>query len=233
MLRYLVLGMIVLASSDAWAQQPAPAEAPVSSSPPLAVQPSKAVVPMEQPLAGDHWTYEIRDEITGKIAATRTHLVTEVTPRQISIRVDTLGKSDPGGQIVYDRSWNVTVSGLWKYSPHDGAGIQPPLEVGKSWNFRGSENNASGGFIWNRSGKSKVIAQEMVTTKAGTFETFKIETSMSRKSVKDPTRKGEATAVTWYAPAVDHWVKRTFVVRVDNHLLTNNTIELTEYGRKQ
>jgi len=38
--------------------------------------------------------------------------------------------------------------------------------------------------------------------------------------------------VTWYAPAINHWVKRTVVSRVDKHLLVNNTIELTEYGRK-
>jgi DUF3108-like len=228
MLRYAVLGVIGLVAGSAWAQQPVPTEAPASA----AVQPSKAVISMEEPMAGDHWTYDVQDEITGKIAATRTNVVTEVTPRQISTRVDILGKSDPG-QIVYDRSWNVTASGLWKYSPHDGSGIQPPLAVGKTWSFQGSETNVSNGFNWNRSGKSKVIGQETVTTKAGTFETFRIETSLSRKNVKDPTRKGEVTAVTWYAPAIDHWVKRTIVNRMDSHLLVNNTIELTEYGRKQ
>jgi hypothetical protein len=227
MLRYAVLGLIGLVTGSAWAQQPAPMEAPAS-----AAVPSKAVIRMEQPMAGDHWTYEVRDEIAGTITATRTNVVTEVTPKDITTRVDTVGKPEPG-QIVYDRSWNVTASGLWKYSPHDGSGIQMPLTVGNIWNFQANETNVSNGFNWNRSGKSKVIGQEMVTTKAGTFETFKIETSLSRKNVKDPTRKGEVTAVTWYAPAIDHWVKRTVVNRVDNHLLINNTIELTEYGRKQ
>jgi hypothetical protein len=227
MLRYAVLGLIGLVTGSAWAQQPAPMEAPAS-----AAVPSKAVIRMEQPMAGDHWTYEVRDEIAGTITATRTNVVTEVTPKDITTRVDTVGKPEPG-QIVYDRSWNVTASGLWKYSPHDGSGIQMPLTVGNIWNFQANETNVSNGFNWNRSGKSKVIGQEMVTTKAGTFETFKIETSLSRKNVKDPTRKGEVTGVTWYAPAIDHWVKRTVVNRVDNHLLINNTIELTEYGRKQ
>jgi len=41
------------------------------------------------------------------------------------------------------------------------------------------------------------------------------------------------TSVTWYAPAIDHWVKRTFVSRADQHVRTNNTIELVEYGRKK
>jgi hypothetical protein len=187
---------------------------------------------MEEPMGGDHWTYEVRDEIAGTITATRTNVVTEVTPKDISTRVDTVGKPEPG-QIVYDRSWNVTLSGQWKYSPNDGAGIQMPLTVGKIWNFQANETNVSNGYIWSRSGKSKVVGQETVTTKAGTFDTFKIETLFSRKNVKDPTQKAEVTSVTWYAPAIDHWVKRTFVNRVDRHLLVNNTIELTEYGRKQ
>ena len=72
-----------------------------------------------------------------------------------------------------------------------------------------------------------------VSTKAGTFETFKIETTYPRRNVKDPTKKEEVTGQTWYAPAIDHWVKRAIITRVDNHLVVNNTLELTEYGRKQ
>jgi hypothetical protein len=226
MLRYAVLGVIGLVAGGAWAQQPTPPSSPA------AVQPSKAIVPMEEPMPGDHWTYEVRDEITGTITATRTNVVTEVTPKDISTRVDTAGKSDPG-QIVYDRSWNVTLSGQWKYSPNDGSGIQMPLAAGTIWNFQANDTNVSNGNIWSRSGKSKVVGQETVTTEAGTFDTFKIETLLSRKNVKDPTQKAEITAVTWYSPVINHWVKRTFVSRVDKHLLVNNTIELTEYGRKQ
>jgi hypothetical protein len=232
MFRYAVLGLIGLAAGSAWAQQPAPAEAPAAASPPAAVQPSKTVAPMEEPKPGDRWTYEVRDEITGTVAATRTNIVTEVTPAEISTRVDTLGRPNPG-QIIFDRSWNMTVSGSWKYSPNDGSGIQLPLAVGKTWNFQANEVNTANGNIWKRSGKSKVVGQETVTTRAGTFETFKIETSYATRNVNDPTRKAEVTAETWYAPAADHWVKRTFASRTDNHLMINNTIELIEYGRKQ
>jgi hypothetical protein len=45
--------------------------------------------------------------------------------------------------------------------------------------------------------------------------------------------KTETATVTWYAPAIDHSVKRSFVLRVDDHLRDNNTSELVEYGRKQ
>jgi len=70
MLRYAVLGLIGLVTGSAWAQQP-------TQAPAAAVQPSKAVIRMEEPLVGDHWTYDVRDEITGTITATRTNVVTE------------------------------------------------------------------------------------------------------------------------------------------------------------
>jgi hypothetical protein len=228
MLRYAVLGMIGLAASTAWAQQTPPAVAP----PPASTQTSNAVVAMEEPLPGDRWTYEVRDEITGTVSATRTNIVTEVTPKEVSTRVDTLGNSTPG-QIIFDRSWNMVVSGSWKYSPNDGGGIPSPLAVGKTWNFQSNDVNSSTGSSWKRSGKSKVVGQETVTTKAGTFEAYKIETSYSSHSAKDPTSKNEVTVVTWYAPAIDHWVKRTFISLTNKHLMINNTTELTAYGRKQ
>ena len=187
---------------------------------------------MEEPLPGDHWTYEVRDEITGTISATRTNVVTEVTPTEISIRFSIQGTSN-GGFNIYDRSWNLIGNEPWRYSPNDGSGIRTPLAIGKTWAFQSNDVNAKNGNIGKRSGTSKVVGQESLTTRAGTFETFKIETSYSVRGVNDPTRKAEVTAQTWYAPAIDHWVKRTFVSRADKHLRVNNTIELVEYGRKQ
>jgi hypothetical protein len=229
-LRYAVVGLIaVFAASGATAQQSPPqAEAAPASPSPT----PKAVVAMEEPLPGDYWTYEIRDEITGTISAVRTNVVTEVTPAEISVRFTIRGTSN-GGFNVYDRSWNLISNSPWKYSPNDGSGIRTPLAVGKTWAFQSSDVNAGNGNIGKRSGNSKVVGQETLTTKAGTFETFKIETSYSVRGVNDPTKKAEVTAETWYAPAIDHWVKRTFVSRADKHLRVNNTIELVGYGRKQ
>jgi hypothetical protein len=234
MLRYTVLVVIGLLAGSARGQQAAPGAdtAATSSSLPASIQPSKTVLPMEEPQPGDYWTYEIRDEITGKISATRTNVITDVTPKEINTRVDTLGNSNPG-QIIFDRAWNMLTSGSWRFSPNDGTGIQSPLTMGKTWNFQSNGVNGANGFGWKRSGKSKVIGQETVTTKAGTFETLKIETSYAAQSVNDPTKKSEVTSETWYAPAIDHWVKRTFVSRTDKHLMINNTLELVEYGRKQ
>ena len=188
---------------------------------------------MEEPQPGDHWTHETRDEITGKISATREDVLTEVTPKSISMRFKTVGTSNEGLD-VFDRSWNLLSTPQWRYSPYQGStGIQAPLAVGKSWGFRSNNTNSNNGAIWKETGTSKVVGQETITTRAGTFETFKIETSFSIQNTKDVTRTNEVVFQTWYAPAIDHWVKRTIVSKIDKHLRRNDTLELIDYGRKQ
>ena len=227
MYRYVALGVVCLLAGSVAAQAASDAPPPAS-----AAAQAKPVVSMEEPLAGDFWTYEIRDEISGTVKETRKFLVTEVTPTEISVRFNIEGKGTEGLN-VYDRSWNLKSSAPWKYQPQDGSGIQSPLKVGAGWKFEADDVNAANGNIWKRSGRSKVVGQETATTKAGTFEAFKIETTIYRRPTNDPTRKMEITQQTWYAPSIDHWVKRIFVSRGNDHLLANNTIELIEYGRKQ
>jgi hypothetical protein len=230
MLRYAVAVLIGLPAT-AWAQQtPAPAAAPPDAA--TSAQPAKAVVPMEEPKPGDRWTYQVRDEITGNVTATRETVITEVTPTDISMRFKVAGTPNEGF-MVFDRSWNLVEERPWKFSPNDGSGIQSPLAVGKTWPVRTNNVNSTNGAVWKRSGTAKVVGQESVTTKAGTFDAFKIETTFVANNVNNPTLKNNVTSTTWYAPAIDHWVKRTFVLRVDNHLQTSNTLELVEYGRKQ
>jgi hypothetical protein len=231
MLRYAILLGIGLVAGNAWAQQAPPTAA--TAAPPSPTQPAKAVAAMEDPRPGDYWTYEPRDEITGKIGPARTNVVTEVTPKDISVRSKVEGPAASDTLNVFDRSWNVLMFGPWKYNPSDGTGIRAPLTTGKTWTFQSNDINAGNGIILNRSGHSKVVGQETVTTKAGTFETFKIETAYSSHNAKDPTNKAETTWVTWYAPAIDHWVKRSVIIRINQHLRDNNTLELVEYGRKQ
>jgi hypothetical protein len=235
MLRYTAAVVISLSliAAGAWAQQaPAPTASP-SDAATTSPQPAKAVVPMEEPRPGDHWTYEIRDEITGKITATREHAVTEVTPTAISVRFRKPGDNNNEGFAVYDRSWNRVEERPWRYSPHDGTGIQSPLAVGKTWPVQTNNINSANGSVWRRTGTSKVVGEESVTTKAGTFDTFKIETTFTGRNVNNPTMENQVTSLTWYAPAIDHWVRRTFVSRANKHLQISNVIELIEYGRKQ
>jgi DUF3108-like len=227
MCRYVLTGLICLLAGGeptlAANDDSPPASAPVAGKP---------IISMEEPMPGDFWTYEVRDEISGTVKAVRNNLVTEVTATEISVRFNIQGKPQNGFN-VYDRSWNLKGSAPWKYTPHDGSGIQSPLKVGANWKSEADDINAGNGNIWKRSSRSKVLGQEAVTTKAGTFETFKIETTINRRPTSDPTRKVEITQQTWYAPSIDHWVKRTVVARGNGNLIANDTVELVEYGRRK
>lgn len=217
---------LLLSASALMAQTPNPAPAPA----PAAVEPSDQEK-MEDPQVGDHWTYEYRDEITGDVKSTLTQTVTDVSVSEIGVRNSKLGTAGDGYQ-TFDRSWNLVNSGNWHYRPSDGTGIRAPLAAGKSWPFKSNDLNTTAGLNGKRSGTSKVVAQESVTTPAGTFDTFKIETSFQIQNTNDPTKKVQAIVQTWYAPAIDHWVKRSFVSRSDGRVRANNSIELVEYGRR-
>jgi len=77
-----------------------------------------------------------------------------------------------------------------------------------------------------------VTGQESITAKAGTFQTYIIETTQAVRNTKDPTVNSEITIRTWFSPEINHWVKRNTVRRRRGILVRNDTIELTEYGRK-
>jgi hypothetical protein len=233
MIRIAIVLTTCLFAANASAQQP-PSQ-PQTSPPPSSNtpdQPAHPVIHMEEPQVGDHWAYEMRDEISGKVTGTRDNLVTEVAPETISVRFTIVGTTR-GGFNLYDRSWNLKQSGPTSYSPNEGAsGVPANLSVGKTWTFESSQVNSSNGNSWKRSGSSKVIGQETFSTKAGTFDTFKIETSVSVRNANNPTGKEELTLLTWYAPAIDHWVKRTITAKVNGHLRDSSTLELVDYGRK-
>jgi hypothetical protein len=186
---------------------------------------------MEQPLPGDHWTYEVHDEITGNLKFTTTNLITDLTATEISIRTENLGL--PGiGFLVYDRNWNLKSNPTWKYSPNDGTGVKIPAKSGATWKFQSNDLSAQRGVSFKRSGSSKIVAEESITTAAGTFNTFKIETSIIARNANDPTKKFEFAMTTWYAPQVNHWVKRISKTLSDGHVSENTAYELVEYGRR-
>jgi hypothetical protein len=176
-------------------------------------------------------TYELYDDISGNLKSTFTATITDVSGSDISVRTSVIGNSNVGF-VNYDRSWNRTSNDPWRFTPNDGSGIRPPLAVGKTWSVKANDFNGSAGVGQRRSVTSKVVAQESVTTKAGTFETFKIETSFELQSSKDPTRKAQDLWQTWYAPSIDHWVKQTSVFRSDGRVRSKTSTELVEYGRR-
>jgi hypothetical protein len=153
--------------------------------------------------AGDAWVYEEKDELTGFHIRTFTSLVTEVSPKEITI--NNLNKDNNGrGYVVFDHDWNRLVLGNQKYTPHDGHGIRWPLTVGKEWKSEFITRNTQTGVNTKSQSISKVVAKESITTPAGTFETFKIDRQVKGFNVADPTRSTETQFLMWFAPEINH-----------------------------
>ncbi len=207
----------------------------LAASPVLAqtAAPTDAKTPNPNPLAtGVRWSYQNRDELTGEIKGTYTYIVTDVSDKNVGVRLEVLGK--PGyGYLTYDRAWDLISDGEWDYLPNDGAGVQLPLSIGKGWAFHYNRVLRSRGFTMRVSGTSKVVARENVTTEAGTFGAFKILTQCALRDANDPSKVYDFTVTTWYAPAVDHWAKQEKKMRFQGNLRDSNLFELLEYNSAQ
>ena len=182
-------------------------------------------------LPGDRWVYEVMDEITGDLKLTTTVVVVDVSEKEINTRVSTRGAASPR-QIVFDRAWSRIDDNVWKYRPSDGTGIKTPLQVGKGWRFESKATHFQNGTALSTTGQSKVVAEEKITTSAGTFDTFKIETTMRQVNSNDQTKAATVTAALWYAPSINRWVRRTYKVQIEGRLRESQTEELTDYSRK-
>lgn len=190
-----------------------------------------AIEPMEAPQAGDHWTYETRDEITGVVKATTTQVITEVSPTAISLRIGAVGNPN-FNFVTFDRAWNATSNATFKYTPNAGDGVRLPLEVGKKWSSQSSDFNSAHAATFKRTTTSKVTTRESVTTRAGTFDAFKIDTTSTVYNPNDPTKKTEFISEMWWVPTIDHWVKRLMTSRSGGQVRDQTSMELVEYGRK-
>jgi hypothetical protein len=187
---------------------------------------------MEPPMVGDHWTYEVRDEITGELKNTLSSVITEVTPTDIAVRVQNQAYSQGPSVLIYDHFWNVKNNPTWRFSPNDGTGIKTPLAVGNAWHFSADQLRSGYGFTFKTAGTSKVVGTESMTTDAGTFQALKIETSINGHNANDPSKRFETTMTTWYVPSLDHWVKRTVKAAFNGEVHENDSLVLVDYGRR-
>jgi len=187
--------------------------------------------PRDEVQVGDAWVYDRKDGITGLPMATFTSLVTEISPQEIATRA--IGRGGGQGFAVFDHDWNRLINGNQKYIPNDGHGIRWPLAVGKEWRHQFITGDTQTGNNTKSSSLTKVVAQETVTTAAGTFETFKIDQQIKSFNVKDPSRSSDVEMLMWFAPQINHWVRRTFIVKREKRTVSNETDELIEIMKKQ
>lgn len=180
---------------------------------------------------GDAWVYDFKDATTGFPISTYTSLVTEVSPQEIVTRVIRPGMD--GGIVVFDHDWNRLTNVNDKHNPHDGNGIRWPLAVGKEWRHQFTTSNLQTGNNMNASSLIKVAEQETVTTPAGTFETFKINHQTKAFNVKDPSISLDIEMLMWFAPQINHWIRRTYIVKREERTISRTTDELIEIMKKQ
>jgi hypothetical protein len=107
-----------------------------------------------------------------------------------------------------------------------------PLQIGKEWRFENSASHFQHGTALSTTGQSKVTGQEKITTSAGTFDTFKIETTMRQINSNDQTKAATVNVALWYAPSINRWIRRTHKVQIEGRLRDSQTEELTDYSRK-
>ena len=179
---------------------------------------------------GDRWSYDIKDDATGDLRHAITVIVVDITDSEITTRTMVRGKDRPQ-TMVFDRDWGRIDDGNWKLRPA-GIGIKAPLQVGKEWRSDANAMHLASGVAFRASGVAKVVAEERITTPAGSFDSYRVETMVRLLNTKDQTKSQTWTFVLWYAPAVNRWVRRKTEARYDGRLRDSFVDELTDYSRK-
>ena len=179
---------------------------------------------------GDRWVYDTKDEITGFPKATYSQVVTEVSPKEVVVNLTIRGQNG-SSLVVYDHDWDRIEQSNAKFRPNDGQGIRLPLAVGKEWRANYEGRATQTGAVSKGSVLSKIVGRELVTTPAGTFDAFKIETRVQNINTADPSQIFLYENVTWYAPQVNHWVRRNLVSKVRNRMQSSISEELTDFSR--
>jgi hypothetical protein len=188
--------------------------------------------PNEEVQVGDAWVYDSKDGITGLPLSTYTSLVAEVSPTEIVTNAIFKGNNNRA-LVVFDHDWNRLVTNNQKFNPNDGHGVRWPLAVGKEWRSSYTTSNTQTGANTKVSSLAKVVAQETVTTPAGTFETFKIDRQLKEYSIADPSRYRDMQVIMWFSPQINHWVRRTSVVKQEKRTISNTSDELVQIIKKQ
>jgi hypothetical protein len=180
--------------------------------------------------AGSFWNYAITDEIKQTKWIGESTL-TELKGDERVVRFNTRGISN-NTIDVYDQNWNAMEARGWKYEPNLGTGVPSPLNVGSHsrTDVSASQQQQSG---WSDPspaiGEATITAVETITTKAGKFETYRVESSSKFSSPTAPLTEIEIKNIYWFSPKIDHWVKLQLEQRSGGRLVSKTSQELIEY----
>src|ERR1700761_2468797 len=97
----LAIMFLMTLSAGALAQSAAPKDQTQPAASSVAPAPDTGES-MNPPMVGDHWTYELRDEITGDVKNTLNNTITDVTPSEIAVRIANQAYSQGPSVLIYD-----------------------------------------------------------------------------------------------------------------------------------
>jgi hypothetical protein len=163
--------------------------------------------------------------------------VTEIASSgEISVRnrvTDAKTQQGSTALITYDRNWRLKEDAAWRNAPpNETTGVPDGLALNKTWNYARKAKRLSPPLEVKFAGSGKVAAWEQVTLPDGaSYDAYRIEFTEAVTPVVN-NRKFEYRLVEWYAPSVNHFVKRTYESR-QNGKLTDQSVELlTSYEPK-
>ena len=185
---------------------------------------------------GDLWIYDTKIEVTGLPAEGYTEMVAQISPTEFVINRtfrEPVTRWPQSYVVTYNHDWDLIDNFEWKFKASNGLGVRTPLSVGKTWQAEfDAKNLHTTRRTYRGTSSSKVVSQETATTDAGTFDTFKIEQQARYLDPLDPARMWELQVVSWFAPELNHWVRRTSLIKFEKRLRENVTEELSNFIKK-
>lgn len=179
---------------------------------------------------GDRWSYDVKDAITGDVRESITVVAIEVTDKEINTRITVRG-NNRARTFIFSPDWGRIDDSVWQVQPSD-IGIKTPLQIGKKWRSTATAKHLHNGKSARVTSSAEVLAEEKITTPAGTFDTFKVETKVRLVGSRDQTQLWNFKHTYWYTPAINRWVKLTRETRHEGRLRDSITEELTSYTQK-
>jgi uncharacterized caspase-like protein len=157
---------------------------------------------------GDVYVYTTADLISKVVQNTSTGTVTAVTDQEVIYN---------DGRVTTDRLGNIAIGVRDRFVGNQTHPAE--FQLGRQWRTRFTGENQSGPFTIEAT--MRVTSRETITTAAGTFDSFRVDSEGARYHSKGTNR---FTSRTWYAPER----VRRFLLREETAKATNGYVVRAE-----
>lgn len=175
---------------------------------PVAAPMIEAQAPVFQ--VGEEWEFAYWNDLDRSRSERYAQQVEKVSPNGARLVVQS---ANGARRTDLDTNANIVQSPVGHFSPSNEA-LHFPLSAGQSWTA--GYTFASGAWTSRCERTAKVVAIERVSTAAGTFDAFRIESTVTWAGQSIGAGAGRSRSVDWYAPAVGRVVKEEYEDIPDN-----------------